>query len=180
MFDAISEHREVNLFLMNPCAEYWGDLLSVKERKRLIRRGREKGMAEEELYLGEGSSFLASMGMLGRDFFDLINEFHTDGEDVFLPPDGKTLLGAIQSDILHRTDRPSEYAPVLTLAPDDRSVEVHVCHSPMREIEVLHDNLLAMFEADPALRPADILVMSPDIETCAPFIHAVFDRNNFV
>jgi exodeoxyribonuclease V gamma subunit len=44
----------------------------------------------------------------------------------------------------------------------------------MREIEVLQDRLLAMFEADPALRPGDILVMTPDIETYAPYIQAVF------
>jgi exodeoxyribonuclease V gamma subunit len=46
----------------------------------------------------------------------------------------------------------------------------------MREIEVLFDQLLAMLDQDPALKPEDILVMAPDIETYAPFIHAVFDR----
>jgi exodeoxyribonuclease V gamma subunit len=45
----------------------------------------------------------------------------------------------------------------------------------MREIEVLLDNLLAMFEEDPALLPKEIIVMAPDIETYAPYIHAVFD-----
>jgi exodeoxyribonuclease V gamma subunit len=45
----------------------------------------------------------------------------------------------------------------------------------MREIEVLHDNLLAMFEEDPDLLPKDILVMTPDIESYAPVIQAVFD-----
>ena len=45
----------------------------------------------------------------------------------------------------------------------------------MREIEVLHDRLLDMFEKDSGLRPQDIVVMTPDIETYAPFIQAVFD-----
>ena len=45
----------------------------------------------------------------------------------------------------------------------------------MREIEVLHDSILAMLEEDPDLMPRDILVMIPDIETYAPFIYAVFD-----
>ena len=30
----------------------------------------------------------------------------------------------------------------------DRSLTVHACHSPMREVEVLHDQLLAMFDAE--------------------------------
>jgi exodeoxyribonuclease V gamma subunit len=45
----------------------------------------------------------------------------------------------------------------------------------MREIEVLHDNLLAMFEDDSDLLPKDIIVMTPDIEAYAPYIHAVFE-----
>jgi exodeoxyribonuclease V gamma subunit len=44
----------------------------------------------------------------------------------------------------------------------------------MRELEVLHDQLLAMFDADPALTPRDILVTMPDVERYAPFIEAVF------
>ena len=44
----------------------------------------------------------------------------------------------------------------------------------MREVEVLQDRLLALFESDPALLPKDILVMTPDIETYAPYIQAVF------
>ena len=61
---------------------------------------------------------------------------------------------------------------------EDASVRVHSCHSPMREIEVLHDQLLHMFEQDPDLIPKDILVMTPDIETYAPYIQAVFDINS--
>ncbi|TGH79444.1 hypothetical protein E5S36_22915, partial [Escherichia coli] len=41
------------------------------------------------------------------------------------------------------------------LDPEDRSVTVHICHSPQREVEVLHDRLLAMLEEDPELTPRD-------------------------
>jgi exodeoxyribonuclease V gamma subunit len=44
----------------------------------------------------------------------------------------------------------------------------------MREIQALHDNLLAMFDEDPHLRPKDIVVMAPDIAVYAPYIQAVF------
>jgi len=47
----------------------------------------------------------------------------------------------------------------------------------MREIEVLHDQLLNMFEKDPGLLPKDIVVMAPNIETYAPYIQAVFDTH---
>ncbi|MBU0987909.1 MAG: exodeoxyribonuclease V subunit gamma, partial [Proteobacteria bacterium] len=57
----------------------------------------------------------------------------------------------------------------------DASVQIHSCHSPMREIEVLYDNLLAMFEQAPDLLPKDIIIMTPDIELYGPYVQAVFD-----
>lgn len=176
MLDEISKHRPVHLFLLNPCADYWGDILSNRERRRALRRGREKGLSEAALYLGEENGLLTSMGMQGRDFFDMITDLYTDEFDDFQDPGEKTLLSCIQSDILFRRNRPSEQADTKVVEPEDGSVRIHVCHSPMREIEVLHDQLLALFDADPALAPRDILVMTPDIETYGPYIQAVFDR----
>ena len=56
----------------------------------------------------------------------------------------------------------------------DDALQVHVCHSPVREAEVLHDRLLAVFDAHPDLEPADVLVLTPDLETYGPAIEAVF------
>lgn len=62
----------------------------------------------------------------------------------------------------------------LVVSDDDRSIRIHVCHGPAREIEVLHDRLLDMFDADASLTPRDIVVMAPDIEEYAPHVEAVF------
>ncbi|WP_267873626.1 exodeoxyribonuclease V subunit gamma [Massilia sp. Se16.2.3] len=62
-------------------------------------------------------------------------------------------------------------------APDDHSIAFHVTHSTQREVEVLHDQLLSWFAADPSLRPRDIVVMVPDIDTFSAAIHAVFDQH---
>lgn len=59
---------------------------------------------------------------------------------------------------------------------DDRSFSVHVCHSPLRELEVLRDQLLDAFAHDPTLRPHDVLVMAPDVEQYAPMAEAIFGR----
>jgi exodeoxyribonuclease V gamma subunit len=45
----------------------------------------------------------------------------------------------------------------------------------MRELEILRDRLLDMFERDPELKPRDVIVMTPDIGAYAPYITAVFD-----
>ena len=56
----------------------------------------------------------------------------------------------------------------------DDSLRIHVCHSPVREAEVLHDRLLGLFDAHPDLGPADVLVLTPDLERHGPAVEAVF------
>ena len=38
-------------------------------------------------------------------------------------------------------------------------------HSAQREVEILHDQLLQRFSADPTLRPRDVIVMVPDVDS---------------
>lgn len=64
-----------------------------------------------------------------------------------------------------------------TVAPHDRSITVQVCHSPLRELEVLRDQLLDAFAHDPTLRPHDVLVMAPDVEQYAPMAEAIFGQS---
>ncbi len=90
----------------------------------------------------------------------------------FIEPGAGTILHTIQSDIFNAFERTAESAK--TLRTDDRSLQVHVCHSPMREVEVLHDQLLALFDRDPSLTPADVLVLFPDAGKYVPLIDAVF------
>lgn len=170
VFYALSFFIPVNFYLLNPCKQYWGDIRSKSEIARMTILYRE---AAQELYLEEGNSLLAAFGTVGRDLFDIIQEFEPDEFDCFCDVHDDTLLGRIQRDILDLVNpQPDVAGPVLL--PDD-SIQVHSCHSPMREIEVLKDNLLALFDNDPDLRPEDIVVMSPDIESYLPFIQAVFD-----
>ncbi len=170
---ALSKHIQVNLFLMNPCREYWGDIVSSREIRRRTS-GKENG-SQEHLHLEKGNSLLSSMGTLGRDFFDLINEFQAKEFPSFEDPGQEGLLSCIQSDILNLRERGEGESTKKKISSEDSSVQIHSCHSPMREIEVLHDQLLHMFEKDKNLKPKDILVMTPDIEAYAPFIQAVFD-----
>ena len=183
IFEEISRQMEVNLFLINPSREFWGYIRSDREMARSLHFVRDlervkEGQGKfhpEELYLEKGNSLLASMGTMGRDFFAFILDFNAYEEDLFVEPGEESLLTSIQSDILNLRDRGQNGYDKTTIAPNDTSIQIHSCHSPMREVEVLYDNLLAMFEEDQQLLPGDILVMAPDIETYAPFIQALFD-----
>lgn len=176
-FVEISGHSQVNLFLMNPCKEYWGDIVSGWESRKIRKKQAPSNDISEDLYLEEGHRLLASMGTLGRNFISLISDLDGQVFELFKENQGHTILEKIQSDILSLKSRRFSFPSPNTHDPSpmiDASIQIHSCHSPMREIEVLHDNLLAMFEEDPDLLPKDIVVMTPDIHLYAPFIQAVF------
>lgn len=174
VFDAISRFSQVMLFLMNPCQEYWGDIVSNSEIKRaMARKGQRKTI--ELFNLEKGNALLASMGKLGRDFFDLVEQFDYEQIEAFEDPGEATLLACLQSDLLHLRDRGLTGENKKSVAAEDSSIQFHSCHSVRREVEVLQDYLLDLFQTRPDLEPGDILVMAPDIEPYAPFIQAVFD-----
>jgi len=177
VFTQISQLVEVNLFVLNPCMEYWADIASDSQIKKIKNKYAETNNVPAELHLEKGNRLLASMGALGRDFFRLISSFDCEIYELFEDQDCHNMLSCIQSDILYlrEGDNEKEGRQVAPANIDDLSIQIHSCHSPMREVEVLHDNLLSMFEDDQKLLPKDIIVMTPDIETYAPFIHAVFN-----
>ena len=173
IFAAIAQSMEINLFLMNPSREYWHDIVSDREMTRITEKKRSYGLSESgDLHLEQGHSLLASMGALGRDFFQLLNDYPLIENDLFEEPGEGNLLQSIQSDILNLRDRGRGGKKLL--ADTDTSLRIHSCHSPMREAEILQDRLLSFLAADPGLKPGDILVMTPDIGLYAPLIQAVF------
>jgi exodeoxyribonuclease V gamma subunit len=175
---SIARVTNVNLFLINPCREYWGDILSDREIHKKKKRYGHRTLSSDQFYFERGNSLLSSMGMQARDFFDLINEFDCQEVPLFEDSDETTLLSCIRSDLLNLRNPEEGPRGKRMVADQDASICLHSCHSPMREIEILHDNLLDMFERDPELMPRDILVMTPDIEGYAPYIEAVFNRQS--
>ena len=180
----LSTHCEVICYLLNPCGQYWGNILSKKEMSRLALSATLPVEAEE--YYETGNSLLSSLGTLGQEFFETLLEYgfeceELDEEPVVAPQSRETetaqLLTAIQTDILTLQDRPSSNNKG-TISPYDNSLQIHSCHGPLREMEILYDNLLAMFDELPELEPRQIVVMIPDIESYAPYIGAVFGNRS--
>ncbi|HEX6003690.1 MAG TPA: exodeoxyribonuclease V subunit gamma, partial [Burkholderiales bacterium] len=168
-FVALARHIEVHFFLVNPCREYWSDIASAGDIAR-----QELAARPDAAYLETRNGLLASFGKQGGEFFDLLQNCTAREHEHYVEPGDAHLLAAIQGDILELRERSAAGVP-LAVAARDRSVQIHVCHGPMREVEVLHDQLLALFEAHPELQPSDVVVMTPDVETYAPYIEAVFD-----
>jgi exodeoxyribonuclease V gamma subunit len=172
---SFAEQREVDLFLLSPSRHYWADISAR------VPRGVELGSIEE-LHLDPGHPLLASLGRLGRDFQSVLEsavDYGDPGPDLYLDPavaDPSSLLAALQSDMLELR-APGADHPGPVIAEDDPSLRIHSCHGPLREVEVLRDQLLGLLDdRELDLRLEDILVATPDIECFAPLVDAVFGR----
>ncbi len=167
----LARHSQIHLWLLSPTEHYWGDL---KPERALIRK-RMKNPEEAALW-ESGNLLLASWGRQGQAFQDLLLEQPASAIiDHHQPPRRTNLLPHLQADLfeLQGDTRPGT-APIPIDA--DGSLQVHSCHSALRECQVLHDRLLAMMQQDPTLKPEDILVLVPEISGYAPFIEAVFQK----
>lgn len=192
---ALSRWSQVLMCIHNPCEHYWADIVPDKDLLRTAHRRQQRRLGSppvltEDLVLSHAHPLLAAWGKQGRDFIGLLDEHDSDASragylpqfaaieqriDLFSSPGQGSMLQQLQDDILQL--RPLHETQSLWPAVDpgqDTSIRFHEAHSPQREVEILHDQLLAAFNADPSLRPRDIIVMVPDIDRYAPHIQAVF------
>ncbi|XKE46154.1 exodeoxyribonuclease V subunit gamma [Halomonas organivorans] len=195
---AVSRVSQVLLCVHNPCRHYWADIIEHKDLLRAARRrqrhrpGMPLELDDTQLHL-HAQPLLAAWGKQGRDYLRLLDEFDDqdayralfDAEalriDLFDSPleqaEAPGLLQQLQDDILElRPPRETRDTWPAVDPTRDHSLRFHVAHSALREVEILHDQLLAAFDADPTLRPRDVLVMVPDIDTYAAAVQAVFGR----
>ena len=171
---ALGEHRDVHLWLPHPSDALWRSLEPLVATGPVPRR-------EDASHRAVAHPLLAA---LGRDVRELQRTLATvpvaDEGAAPDPPEQQTLLGWLQADL--RADRApdAELAAARTMAADDRSVQVHACHGPARQVEVLREVLLGLLADDPTLQPRDVLVMCPDIEAYAPLVEAGFGLGEVV
>ncbi|MCW2867726.1 MAG: recC, partial [Marmoricola sp.] len=172
---ALGQHREVHLWLPHPSPVQW---------RALAHLGGAVPRAEDTSQDLLSHPLLASLGRDVRELQrTLVGVGAGAGPDPASPsrPAG-TLLGWLQDDLAaDRSPDPGTTGesggsgqPVRVLDPADRSVQVHACHGPARQVEVLREVLLGLLADDPTLEPRDILVMCPDIEAYAPLVAAAF------
>ena len=171
---ALGASREVHLWLPQPSPALWDALTGL---------GGPVTRTDDRSAELVGHPLLASLGRDSRELRRTLDALLADTgagptpvEPVTTPaaPPTPTLLSWLQSDMR------ANAAPDVTLrasrqpAAGDRSLQVHACHGPARQVDVLREVLVGLLEDDATLEPRDILVMCPDIETFAPLISAGF------
>jgi len=203
VIDALKGYTQILLCVHNPSKHFWANIVDGKEAlQQALRDARRQGPnesaqrlpfkpgtpeeIEEDRLHHFAQPLLAAWGKQGRDYIHLLDlydetlvkreEFPAIKFELFDEYHANNLLQQLQDDILNLRPIQETQQHWPALAKTDQSICFHVCHSPQREVEILHDQLLAAFAADENLRPRDVMVMVPDINSYAAHIDAVFNR----
>lgn len=195
----LSQHIPISYYLISPCAIFWSDIRSDRERAYLQAFWqKKKGPFSPEVInleelLSDRNPLLANYGRIGREMASQIEDSHAIvhahyslphhvkelGSDLFIgedivfveDPTPLTLLHAIQADILLMRN-PQEQPPIQL--EEARTIQLHIATNKRRELEILYHNLLSLIADDPALIPGEIIVMAPQISDYVPYIESIF------
>lgn len=167
LLEQLGRDIDLNIFLFNPSEAYWADIRS--KRESLFLTG---GEDPKDLHYEEGNELLAAWGRGGRDTFEALSG-DADAQHGDPPSGGASRLVAVQQDIQALCR--AQDAPAMESGQADCSLQIHCCHSAMREAEVLHDRLLDLLESNSDIEPADIMILTPDLARYGPVIAAVFE-----
>ena len=156
----LGQYLDVLILHYNPSQEYWADSvdplwkqrydLGVKER--FIAKNPNASDAEIQNFFEQFNlefnalsresrhPLLTRLGKQARDHFSLLSQLAggEEGiwEDLFVDYFPETLLGKVQSDIFYLAE---PQAGQYELASNDESIQLHVCHSSLRQLEVLKE-----------------------------------------
>jgi len=153
---------DIDLFLLNPSRDFRAPVVPPADAG------------------GERNELVAVWGRLARDMQTLLAErLSAEAGRQNHCAVSETCLGEVHRDILSSGSATEARTATADSASAtrigrDETVQIHVCHSATREVEVLHDRLLGLFDTHPDIQPADVLVLTPDLDAYAPVVEAVF------
>ncbi|MGR3220221.1 MAG: exodeoxyribonuclease V subunit gamma, partial [Candidatus Anammoxibacter sp.] len=180
----LGEYFNVNIYVFNPCCEFWEDVETFGEQRwRIAKMKQSFKVTDDENPAGElkdtDNLLLQWWGKPGREnirllsaltdynFYELfsLNDIHAISSD--------TVLQRLQRNILHRTpsgDRESAHLQ------QDCSVQVVGCPGLYREVETVYNSIIYNMNNDKTLKLTDIAILVPDMGKYKTAITSVFSR----
>ncbi len=173
---ALAQHGDISLYVLNPCREFWEDVPTLHESRRLTGLPPIAPLDWARGEIGDPlpeNPLLQTWGKPGREYFRLINDLGDwDFHEHFQEPDRTTLLGRIQYDILQRLAPPA----VAPAGAGDDSLQVLACAGPRREAETVASHLWSSLCRQPDLDLKDVAVLVTDMQLYQAEIENAFQR----
>ncbi|MCH4244176.1 exodeoxyribonuclease V subunit gamma [Acinetobacter gerneri] len=194
----LGQYLDVLILHYNPSQEYWADSVDPNWKKQYDLRVKERFIAKnpqasdqqidqffKQFTLNFNAEIresrhplLTRFGKQARDHFSILANLSSGEEgqwvDAFVDEEPTHLLAKLQSDILYLVE-PEAHA--YQIEAQDQSMQIHVCHSSQRQLEVLKEQLiywLAQSTPDQPRKPSDVLVLAPNLKEIEPLIRSVF------
>ena len=184
LIQALSGSTEVQVYLLTPCRDLWQRCGSRREQL-----GETWIDPPDGGWLQQAPRLEATLGRMGAEFQQLL-EGSGDSQlgerregDLFADPvriaegEGRpaTLLERLQQQQVEPGCCES-----LEREHDDRSLLFQAAPGPLREVQLVRDQVLQWLAADPELEPRDVLVMTPQIDRYAPLLSSVFNDRDAI
>lgn len=172
LLTAASPHTELHLFVVSPSPDWFADSVTSSTLFLSAESATAASPSADDTH-----PLVDSLGRLGRDFLNSLAERDHDisGSERFAVPSGVTALKLLQRDIFELRLRTGA-----SPARGDRSITVHACHGPIREAEVLRDQLRCAFDELPDLMPEEVCILSPDMRFYRPFLEATLPAQSLL
>lgn len=160
MLKRISETIPVTFWTFNPSRGFWFEdstkRQALREKAARLREALEKGETPEpdEAVPDFSSPDARLLGTLATGTRGMI------ARQLDLAEGNREWLG---------DEKAEDFASLRTAG-----AEVHVCHSPRRELEAARDALHRFFRENAGAKPSDALVLCADWQTYSPLVEAVF------
>ncbi len=195
----LSQLRDIHVYTLNPCMEFWEDVQSLGEVRSAVRKSLESNrkifenqnsLSQTEIMQGElfqyeeDNPFLQAWGRPGRENIKLLNQCSDWNfepwfvESTPLSANGNhldkfqsSILVKIQHDILCRQPRRSSSLNM----DQDNSLVVMACANPRREVEAVANMIWELISNDPDLKLNDCAVIAHDMEFYQHEIEQVFE-----
>lgn len=173
---AVAATRAVHLFLLEPSAYDRHTVLAAAPPPLGGEEGHLRPRAEGDVSSVARHPLLRSWGRSQRETVVLLADAEQRGLSPAAdacpdagPSPSDTLLGRLQAEV--RANRAPE--PSLRPADGDRTIQLHACYGPARQVAALGDALRHQLADHPDLCEEDIVVLCPALDRFAPLVEAV-------
>ena len=184
LVQALSGHLDVEIYLLTPCPDLWQRCGSRREQL-----GADWMVPPDGHWLQSAPRLEATLGRMGAEFQQLLEGSgesqlgaRRDG-DLFAGPiamaDAAGRPATLLEQLQHHLVEGDAHSPLQRRA-DDRSLLFLAAPGPLREVQLVRDQVLQWLHADPTLAPRDVLVMTPQIERYAPLLSSVFNDSSAI
>ncbi len=161
-FQHLAKFINVNLYLLSPI-----DFI----QKNVIFSGTFHNLKSENNI--KINPIIDSLGNAGNDFFQLLKFANSFFHPTFTKKINLSLLANFQNSLQKENIESNQLIPEEKIS----SIQIHNCHSKMREVEILKNNILYLIDND-NIKISEITVMMPNIADYSPYIKSIFNKND--